>query len=269
MIRKYPLFSYLIITFTFMWSMALIGIVLKLPFSHPLMISGFIIGAFIPTISAIIVTCLIDGKTGLINLFKKFLIWKNSFFWYFIALSPVIISFIIGIIYCIYSDSYHENNNRTIINAIILFLLTLIPGPISEEAGWRGFALEKLLLKYNGLLSGIILGLIWGLWHLPLFFITGSPQYDLSFLYFMLQIISITIFHTWLYINSRKSLLLMVILHWSMNFGSSLIIGYFSLIPGPLFFKIFSICYALLALIVIIINGPSLSKHFQYKYDIV
>ena len=265
MIKKYPLTTYLLLTFTTMWTMAAAGIFLKLPFSHPLMISGFVIGAFVPTIAAVIVTFINEGRTGLSYLFKRFLIWRSTPFWYLAALSPVIVSITIGIIYCIHADSYQENPNRTISNMVILLLATLIPGPVSEEAGWRGFALEKLLAKYNAISSGVLLGVIWGLWHLPLFFIKGAPQYDLSFIVFMLQIISISIFHTWIYINSRKSLLLMVILHWSMNFGTSLIIGYFTLVPGPLFFQIFTACFVLLSVILCIYAGPRLiSKSLKH-----
>ena len=58
------------------------------------------------------------------------------------------------------------------------FLPLLIIGPLSEEIGWRGYALERLQTRWNALTSSLIVGLVWALWHLPLFMMVGTSQYE-------------------------------------------------------------------------------------------
>ena len=60
------------------------------------------------------------------------------------------------------------------------FLPLLIIGPLSEEIGWRGYALERLQTRWNALTSSLIVGLVWALWHLPLFMMVGTSQHELG-----------------------------------------------------------------------------------------
>ena len=70
------------------------------------------------------------------------------------------------------------------LSRLMMLLPLLILGPLSEELGWRGYALERLQLRWNALTSSLILGVIWSLWQLPLFYIVGTSQYlyKISFL---------------------------------------------------------------------------------------
>ncbi len=80
---------------------------------------------------------------------------------------------------------------------LMLLLPLLILGPLSEELGW-GYALDRLQTRWDALTSSLILGVIWSLWHLPLFYIVGTSQYlyDTSFLRFMLGTTTISILYT-------------------------------------------------------------------------
>jgi hypothetical protein len=78
----------------------------------------------------------------------------------------------------------------------------LFSGPISEEAGWRGFALPRLQSKYNALVSSLILGVIWTFWHLPLFFLAGSAQKGIPFPIYLVLICTLTLYITWVYNNT-------------------------------------------------------------------
>lgn len=97
----------------------------------------------------------------------------------------------------------------------------LLFGPLPEEMGWRGYALDWLQKQHNPLVSSLILGTIWGIWHLPLFFIEGSYQYALrgtpSIWFFFLGFLPQTILMTWLFNNTRRSTLSAVLLHWMVN----------------------------------------------------
>jgi membrane protease YdiL (CAAX protease family) len=113
--------------------------------------------------------------------------------------------------------------------AIIPFaIFTLLFGPIPEELGWRGYALDCLQVKWSAFRSSLVLGAVWALWHLPLFFIPGTYQNGLgvgsrAFWLFVLGIVVTTIIMTWIYNNNRRSTLSAVLYHFVVNFTGELV----------------------------------------------
>lgn len=95
-------------------------------------------------------------------------------------------------------------------------LLAASLGPM-EELGWRGFALPLLQRHLSPPTAGLLLGLIWGVWHLPAFFIGGTPQSNWSFLPYLVGVISVSVILTGLYNASRGSLLLVMLMHFQLN----------------------------------------------------
>jgi len=85
-----------------------------------------------------------------------------------------------------------------------------------EEIGWRGFALSRLqsVIK-NPLVAGVILGIIWGLWHLPMYL--NPEQASFPLILFLLFIIGISIIYSVLFNNTHGSLLMAVVLHASTD----------------------------------------------------
>jgi membrane protease YdiL (CAAX protease family) len=87
-----------------------------------------------------------------------------------------------------------------------------------EEIGWRGFALPRLQAKYNALTSSLVLGMIWTIFHLPLFFtVTGSSQADWSFVSFLVSTVAMSVLYTWMYNNTRASVLMAYLFHAAAN----------------------------------------------------
>jgi len=107
--------------------------------------------------------------------------------------------------------------------ALMLFIgANIIGGPLGEEFGWRGFALDRLQNKWNALVASLVLGIIWAAWHLPLFFIKGTPQQGMGFGTFLfwlwsLQVVSLSVFTTWVYNNTQRSILSAVFMHFMFN----------------------------------------------------
>jgi membrane protease YdiL (CAAX protease family) len=101
-------------------------------------------------------------------------------------------------------------------------------GPLSEELGWRGYMLPRLQRSYNPLLSSIILGAIWMLWHTPLFWLPGGAAISgpavtvFAGLWYLAYLIGWSILFTWMYNNTHGSVLLALLLHGSLNAGSVL-----------------------------------------------
>jgi uncharacterized protein len=118
-----------------------------------------------------------------------------------------------------------QNAQQTLLRpaALILYLgANIIGGPLGEELGWRGLALDRLQNQWNALLASLILGIIWAVWHLPLFFIKGTPQQAMGFGTFLfwlwsLQVISLSVLTTWVYNNTHRSILSAVFMHFMFN----------------------------------------------------
>ncbi|MCU4799695.1 CPBP family intramembrane metalloprotease [Halobacteria archaeon HArc-gm2] len=104
--------------------------------------------------------------------------------------------------------------------AYILFL----GGPLQEEFGWRGYALDPLVDRIGALGGSVVLGLIWGFWHLPLFYVPGMTIYYQKPIWgFVASIVMVSVVMTWLYDRTGGSLLAMLLVHTSFNWTTWLI----------------------------------------------
>ena len=101
-------------------------------------------------------------------------------------------------------------------------------GPLPEELGWRGFALDRLQVRQTALVASLILGSVWALWHVPLFFIPGTFQFELGFgsaraWIFLLSNIPLSVLITWVFNNTDRSTLSAVLIHWTGNLTGALL----------------------------------------------
>ncbi len=107
--------------------------------------------------------------------------------------------------------------------ALPVFLVFMfLFGPVPEELGWRGYALDRLRARHGSLRASLILGLMWGLWHLPLFFLKGAYQSTLGvgtvgFFLFFAGILPVSVVMTWIYDLARRSILSAILFHFSIN----------------------------------------------------
>lgn len=113
---------------------------------------------------------------------------------------------------------------------LMLFaLFTIFFGPLAEELGWRGFALDQLGKGYHWLESSLVIGFFWALWHLPLAFIRDTYQYNLlnhSWLFFVIFLVDFfptSIIMGWIYRNNGRSILSGILFHFFQNFFGEVI----------------------------------------------
>jgi uncharacterized protein len=97
-----------------------------------------------------------------------------------------------------------------------------IGGSVQEEFGWRGYALPRLLEKWNPIVASLLLGIIWGIWHLPLFFISEASQYFMPLGIFLILTEAFTFLITWVYLRTKRNLFSALLLHTSINTWLSL-----------------------------------------------
>ncbi len=147
------------------------------------------------------------------------------------------------------------------------FLLRVFAqGPFPEELGWRGYALDRLQVRWNALVSSLILGVIWALWHLPLFFIKdmlhsvhgiGSPW----FCQFMVGIIPMAVILTWIFNNTHRSTLAAILFHFMANLTYELA----NVTPGTNLYS--TLLWIIAAIAVVALWGTgTLTRHEQAPY---
>jgi len=123
-----------------------------------------------------------------------------------------------------------ELANRFIEQPMSIFqfaIFILLFGPLPEELGWRGYALDRLQEKRSALEASLILGSAWALWHLPLFFMKTTYQYQmglgsLSFYLYSVNMILDSVLYTWIYNNTGRSILSAILFHFMTNFTGEL-----------------------------------------------
>ncbi len=110
-----------------------------------------------------------------------------------------------------------------IILAIPYFILMMLIGGGQEEFGWRGYAQEPLQEKLGVIPASLVIGVIWGFWHLPLWFMAGDLHSAYSFFAFVLMTTSISIMYAWLYNSSGKKLIVVIFFHAMNNTAAPLL----------------------------------------------
>lgn len=186
-------------------------------------------GAFGPFLAALITSAVFDGGAGVGRMLRRFLIWRVGFGWYlFVLLWPVALSLaVIGIHALLVGEQPDftrlpfmafappDAPSPWIIVPFLLVQQLLFGSAMGEEIGWRGYALPRLQARTNSaLLASVILGALWGLWHLPLALTPGDPIYG-NFVWVSLGIIASAVLYTWVFNNTRGSLLLALLFHAS------------------------------------------------------
>ena len=218
-----PLSTYLLLTFGsawLVWSSLLLAEYLHLTLPVPSLV--FItLGTFAPSITALFLTWRYAGGTELRRLLRRAVIWRVSPVWYLIAIAgPAMIMLLAMGVHVLLGGTipdYVPFGVRWLIVVVNFILILLIGGPLGEEFGWRGLALPSLEARFSPLWASLILGVIWAVWHLPLFFISGSAQSSLPFGLYALLTIPLTILITWVYHGSGNSLLLVMLFHAAVN----------------------------------------------------
>ena len=191
------------------------------------------------SLAAFIIVFMIRGKSGLVNFFRPFSRWRVSLGFWGIAIFGIALLYLIGLGLHLMmgglAPPFIMIREELNLIPLYLFLVVLSPlqGPVGEEFGWRGYALPKLQNKYSPLTASIIIGTIWGIWHIPTFFSpTGVLPNMVSAIGFgfivpyTLGTIANSIFMTWLYNKTNASALIGgIIWHAAINFWAPIILS--------------------------------------------
>jgi membrane protease YdiL (CAAX protease family) len=249
-IKRHPLLSFYALAFTITWG----GLIMVVGGPSEILGSPELLGARFalvmlawlagPSVASILMTGLVYGRAGFRDLFARMTRWRVGARWYAVALlTAPLLSMAVLFALSLTSSEYLP----TILTAsdkaslLLLGIVGTFVGGIFEELGWTGFATPTLLrrMRYGVLTTGLIVGVLWGVVHLPVYYWGASG--DLSGPLLLAVVVAnvlawfppYRVLMVWVYERTGESLLLAMLMHGSAT-GSLVILA--SLAPGwPLF----------------------------------
>jgi membrane protease YdiL (CAAX protease family) len=184
-----------------------------LPFALPDLLAYAGVG-----LAAFIAAGLADGRAGMLDLVRRMLRWRVGWNWYAAALAvPLAVTLASAGIYRLLGGDVALGRLVSTQDALVYFALALPVFLLSEEVAWRGFALPRLEARYSALAASLIVGVLWGIWHTPLFFMATAAQSNAPYLVFVFSTVAQSILFAWVYNNSGGSVLVVALLHTVTN----------------------------------------------------
>jgi membrane protease YdiL (CAAX protease family) len=168
---------------------------------------------YAPGIAGVLLVLWYYGLKGLGSFLRRLTLWRMSIVWWlFLILGIPAIVYAGAALKGTISDPFPFSPWYQVLPALAF---ALILGPI-EEFGWRGVALPLLQRRFNPFWAGLILGVIWAVWHIPSFLLGGTPQSAWSFAPYFAGVVAISVILTPMFNNARGSLLIAVLYHFQM-----------------------------------------------------
>jgi membrane protease YdiL (CAAX protease family) len=232
-----------------------------LPFKVPFFVAITLGWGFI--FVSLLMTWLPLGKYEAVKLFKRFFLWRVDWKWWLVAILLLPVLRFIAIPLTTLLTGIPADYSRPMISDVVPLdapLLALVVPWIlfeiltnGEEIGWRGYVLPRLQAKHNALISSLIVGMIWGVWHLPRFFGKGLSG-ERSFVWFTIAHLALAVLYTWLYNNTRGSLLLVTLFHASGNTFGMFMPAKFA-VTGGILFNLEIVFFVIAAIVVTLVAG--------------
>jgi uncharacterized protein len=213
------LLLFFVLAFAWSWICWLLSSSVKpqLPFLAGLL---FLAGGFGPSIAAIAVVSYVGGRGGLRSWLVRCLQWRVGWRWLALAFFfPLAVMLLAAALHIALGGTMVPSPaiGHVWLAAVNFLLVLLLGGPISEEFGWRGYGLPALQERYSWRVASLILGTVWGLWHLPLFYIADTVQSHIPFALFMVNTLALSILFAWLFNRTGGSVLPALVLHTAVN----------------------------------------------------
>ena len=261
--KRHPIITFFVLTYVFTWAIEspLVFLTDSVTATQGLVL--VILASNVPSAVAIVLTAIVLGRGALRKLLARLLIWRVSPFWYLVVfLGPVALTGGVVLLNSLMGGPA-LSLGMTLVGAAIFFAFSVVPGSaLGEEIGWRGYVLPRLQSRMSALSAALLIAPIWGLWHLPLW-LTGDPVKTPTFyVAFFAAVFPMSVLLTWVYNSTGGSLLMVVILHATVNLPVTLVIddlGTRGRVPSLLYFGLLVVA----AIVVVMVAGP---KHLSRKH---
>lgn len=216
-IWRYPATSYFLLTFSISWTAARAVAAPHLlrhealpKLTGILMFPAMLLG---PSVSGLLLTLFVAGRNGLRDLLSRMTRWKIPARWYLVLLlPPALVLLLLNFLKVFVSPAFAPNS-------FWVGILFGVPAGFLEEIGWMGFAFPKLRMRRSALVAAVLLGILWGLWHLPVADFLGAasphgPRWLPFFVSFATAMAAMRVLVCWIYTNTH-SVLLAQLMHMS------------------------------------------------------
>lgn len=182
------------------------------------------LGSFGPFLAALIVVMVGSDRRG--PWLSRLKAWRVPFRWYaFVLVGPVVVcaAVVLGA-QALGTTDLHFNDPAQLYLVVPVFLFVLVlGGPLGEEPGWRGLLLPTLAERTTYPVAGLVVGVVWAIWHLPLFLIPGTPQADLPVFAYLALTVALGVIYGSLAQHTRASVPVAIVLHTSSNTAAGLL----------------------------------------------
>lgn len=249
-IARRPLPVFFVLAFALTWPYMIVDALGSLPFVL------WIPMGYGPTFAALIVTAATEGKGSVRALLRRLLVWRVGPQWYALVIfgSAIPTAITLGLYTLLGGDLTAPPLSLVLIlQQLVVFLVRLLLN--GEEIGWRGYALPRLQANRSALAASLILAVPWALFHLPYFFTQGNAFSSTPPLSYLLSTMATSIIFTWVFNNTRGSVLLAHMLHQALNIWTVIYL------PDPAGSALFSWLgtgmNCLVALIVVVVYGAA------------
>jgi membrane protease YdiL (CAAX protease family) len=184
-----------------------------------------IFGGFGPSLAGMIASRIAKGKGGAGQLLASLKTWRVKPIWYIISL--LLVPCLNLLRFAFFAAAGKPLSLGVILSRLALGLMWPIFASLGEEFGWRGTALPEAQSRFRPVSASLLVGFLWGMWHLPTDYLAVG-HYGLLFIpYFLLigplLVMPYSILMTWIYNRTNKSMLLMVLFHYSVTFSAIVI----------------------------------------------
>ena len=254
-IHNHPIVSYILLTCLLSWPAGYVGLsdMESVPESVRVGLNYF--AKFGPSLAGLIMTYLLLGKDGAVDLLRGLLNFRAQPKWYLIALLLPTAAWlsVIGFLIVQGEEVGAFEIAGLIMVPVLIAKHMFIGGGLGEELGWRGFMLPRLQDKHSALGSSIILGIVWGLWHLPAVIDDGVA----SLILFTIYTTVLAIIYTWVFNGSKGNLLIVTLMHGAMNGTNGFMERIF---PGLVEIDnrviLLGLCWLIFAIVLVLVTGP-------------
>jgi len=179
-----------------------------------------------PGLAALVLTWIAAGKRGVTGLFRTLGRVRVPVRWYLAALllesakwgAALGIDRLLGRTYDLQPGILMSSFGAAAAYMVPVALVSALPNALGEELGWRAYALPRLQRKHGALVATLVIGLFWGAWHIPAWIAWGTVEIELlPLLWKTVSAVPAAIVFTWIFNNTRGSLLLVVLYHASIT----------------------------------------------------
>src|SRR5215216_6262918 len=266
MLRRHPLIAFFVLAYALAWIIESPLVFLRdtITASHPPGVVLVMLASNVPSVVAIVLTAIVLGRGALRKLLARLLIWRVNPLWYLgVVLGPVALVGGTIALNTLLGRPALSLGIPSLLGLVIMLAFFIFPGSaLGEEIGWRGYALPRLQTRMSALSASLILAPIWALWHLPLW-LTGAPgRTPLIYAGFVVSAFALSVILTWVYNSTGGSLLIVVLLHATVNLPQTLAIdelGSRATVPVLLYWGLMVVA----AIVVVVVAGP---KHLSRKH---